>query len=264
MPKTLAFGTLKGGVGKSCVTFNIVGLLANNSSNRILVIDSDPQSNSTSNFGFPDFNIEEPSIRDIFETGASLEEVIIKSPIDKMPNVDLLPSSILLTTTEFHLVTRPARESILKDYLERNQDVLANYTHIIADTNPSMSVVNQNIFNAVDSIIMVSDVNMNSYKGAMLFSDLWKNISGILKRDYNVKGFIVNNVDGRTSLAGEFIDFVTHHPTTKDIYLGSIPSSVKIKQSELAQLPISYTLKNGEVLTRYKHIYDEMIKRGIL
>lgn len=264
MPKTIAFATLKGGVGKSSMTFNMVGLLAKNPCNRILVIDADPQSNSTANFGLSDFNIEELSIKDIFETGTSLEEIIIESPLEEIINVDLLPSSILLTTTEFSLVSRPARESILKNYLEQHTTVLEKYTHVIFDTNPSMSIVNQNVFNAVDSIILVSDVNMNSYKGAMLFCDLWKNISTLLKRPYNVKGFIVNNVDGRTSLAGEFLDFVTHHPTTKDIYLGSIPTSVKIKQSELAQLPINYTLRSGEIINRYTAIYDEMIKRGIL
>lgn len=262
MPKILTFATLKGGVGKSSLTLNITGLLAKEKENRILVIDADPQANTSTNFGISD--IQELTIKNIYEEATPLEEIIIKSPVSELPNVDLVPSSILLTTTEFQMVTRPARESVLKDYLEQNRKVLDEYTHVIIDTNPSMSVINQTVFNAVDDIILVSDVNMNAFKGCMVFCELWEEIARVLKKPYNVSGFVVNNIDGRTTIAGEYIDFVTHHSVTKDIYLGSIPSSVKIKQSELAQLPINLTVGNCELLNRYKKVYSEMKKRGIL
>ena len=86
--KIITVATLKGGVGKSNFAFNISGLLSENK--KVLLIDIDPQSNLTLNVGI-DITQQNFTIKDIFENNINLENVIIKSPIKELPNLDLIP-----------------------------------------------------------------------------------------------------------------------------------------------------------------------------
>ena len=91
--KIITMATLKGGTGKTLNTFNIGGILAENS--KVLLIDIDPQCDLTSNCGIDSSNTEVRTIRDIFENlpknQPTAEEVIMKSPIPELPNLDLIP-----------------------------------------------------------------------------------------------------------------------------------------------------------------------------
>ena len=118
--KTVAFGTLKGGTGKTAVTFNVGGILAEN--HRVLFIDIDPQANLTNNVGLDTTVQDAPSVRDIFDkTGDdSPERLITVSPIPELPNLDIIASHIRLTATELRLVSVPAREFIIQKWLKKH------------------------------------------------------------------------------------------------------------------------------------------------
>ena len=148
--KVIAFGTLKGGTGKTTVAFNVGGILAEE--HKVLFIDVDPQANLSDNAGVDTTDQTGATIRDVFgdwkETKA--DDVITKSPIWQLPNMDIIASHIRLTATEHQLVSAPGRERILQKWMERNKDVLSQYDYIILDTNPSMGIVNQNAFMTAD------------------------------------------------------------------------------------------------------------------
>ena len=110
--KIITFATLKGGSGKTMNTFNISGILAEK--NRVLLIDVDPQCNLTNNCGIDTSDASFKTIRDIFDNlpknQPEPDEVIIKAPIPELPNLDLIPSSILLFKTERAMSAKNNRE----------------------------------------------------------------------------------------------------------------------------------------------------------
>ena len=128
--KTIAFGTLKGGTGKTTVAFNIGGILAEDK--KVLFIDVDPQSNLSDNAGIDTADQSGPTIRDVFEhpTQVKAETVITKAPIEQLPNLDIIAGHIRLTATEFQMVAQAGRERVLQKWIDRNRDVLEQYVVI--------------------------------------------------------------------------------------------------------------------------------------
>lgn len=262
--KILAFATLKGGVGKSSALFNIAGLLAEEGK-KILVIDVDPQGNTTNNFGIDRTVVNLKSIKNILEDNINFNEVVIKNSCSLLPNIDVIPSSIFLTATELKLVSLAGRENILKNYIEYNIKYFEEYDYILVDTNPSMCITNQNCFVVATDIILVSDVSMNSLEGSELFSALWEDIRNRLKLKNNITGFLINNFDKRTNVSKDFLEFCAKNDTIKDILFKTIiPQNVKIKESELTACPINMYAPNLTAHKAYLNLIAEMKERGIL
>lgn len=260
--KVITIATLKGGVGKSNFAFNISGLLAENK--KVLLIDIDPQSNLTLNVGI-DITQQNFTIKDIFENNINLENVIIKSPIKELPNLDLIPSDLILYEMELKIFSYTARESILKRYFEENENKFNKYDYIVIDTNPSFSITNQNAFYIADEIILLSDVSLNGIQGAELFIALWNNIRKSLCKENNVNTLILNNIDKRIKLSNELIDFCRKNESLNKITLENlIFNSIKIKETELEHLPINILHKNSKQHTIYKNILQELKNKNVL
>jgi chromosome partitioning protein len=235
--KIIATGTLKGGVGKSNVLFNMAGILAeeilyemlNNKGipaekqiallhaammgdsaeinqhlqecdpdHRILLIDADPQFNLTNNIGI---DVRTPGIKttqQIFETSMTADELIYRAPIAGLPNLDIIPASLFLTETEINLVSKMGRELIFTDFLRQNLAFLnQNYRYVLVDTNPNLYMINQNVFLAADNVIIVSDCSFNSISGAEFFMDLWNRLKAPMRKADNFRSIIVNKYDTR-------------------------------------------------------------------
>ena len=223
--KIITFSTLKGGVGKSSCLFNISGILAEDNK-KVLALDIDPQGNTTNNFG-----------------------------IDRT-----VPSF-----KSFKLVSLAGREYILKNYIEENMDKFSSYDYILIDTNPSMSIINQNAFVAADNIILVSDISMNSLEGSELFIALWNDISKRLRLQPKISGFLINMFDKRINLSSQFFDFCKNHQDISKLLFNTvIPNNVKIKESELEAKPINLYDTSSSGYKAYVNLYNEMKERGIL
>ena len=133
--KVIAFGTLKGGTGKTTVAFNIGGILAEE--HKVLFIDVDPQCNLSDNAGVDTADQDGATIRDVFDNPNKVTagEVITSEPLWQLPNLDIISSHIRLTATELQLVSAPAREKILKVITDciaaPREDVSANAPRIV-------------------------------------------------------------------------------------------------------------------------------------
>lgn len=262
--KSLAIGTLKGGVGKTITTFSIAGILAEQG-NKVLIIDADPQANITSDFRIDETQKGFVGLAEVLEEEINPAKVVKQGVIEASPSLDIIPSCVLLTGTEMRLVGLAGRELILKNYLKKNKDFFNQYDYIVFDTNPSMGIINQNVFVAVDSIVLVSDINMNSFKGTELFIALWDDIAERLGIDNKIKGFLINNFDNRIKLSKEFLEFCQNNETTKGIIFDNyIVSNVTLKESELNNRPINILDKESSGCKCYKNLIEEMRKRGIL
>ena len=203
MGKIITFGTLKGGVGKTMLCFNIGGILSQ-LGYRVLVIDSDLQGNLTNNMGIDRTQPDLLTTYDVYnleEAQPEPDQLVIKSPIDRLPLLDMIAGSIFLHKSELKIASVAGREQILSNYLSDHKAFFDQYDYILIDTNPSMSIVNQNAFLASDAILLVSDVSMNAIEGAQLFIALWEEARKRLRREDNIKGFIVNDFDSRNKLS---------------------------------------------------------------
>ena len=267
--KIITFATLKGGSGKTMNAFNIGGVLAE--SHKVLLIDIDPQCNLSSNCGINTGDPNIKNVKDIFdnlsEKQPTPEKIIFKSPINDLPNLDIIPSSIMLFETETNIVSVEGRENFLRYYiLEDNKEYLeSHYDYILIDTNPSMSIININAFFIADSIVLTSDVSTNSISGAELFCALWANKRKRLRKDNNVAALILCNRDKRANLGDELIEYSSNADFSKDLVLKTvIPSTVKMKNTEVEHQPVNLLYPKDEIKTAYDNIISELKQKGVL
>jgi chromosome partitioning protein len=268
--KIITFGTLKGGVGKTMLCFNIGGILSQRG-HRVLIVDSDLQGNLTSNIGRDRTETTLPTMYDIYNVDAPQpepEDLIIKTPHTLLPNLDLIAGSIFLHRAELKLSTISGREQILRNYLEDHSAFFEGYDYILIDTNPSMSIVNQNAFLVSDSILLVSDVSMNALEGAQLFIALWEESRRRLRIEDNIRGFIVNDFDARNKLSADFLEYLRTDEDLEDIRAllmdTVIPRTVRITESELAAMPISLYDSRSKGCVAIIELINELKRKEIL
>lgn len=263
--KVISCGTLKGGTGKTMVTFNIAGVLAEE--HRVLMIDNDPQCNLSDSAGIDTADQDMKSVRDIYENPSKVDprDVIVKKPVEQLPNLDIIPSHLRLTGTEMQLVSRAGREQILGHYIEDHMDVFGQYDYIINDTNPSMGIINQNAFLAADSIILVSDVSRKAVQGAQLFTYLWEESRANLRKANNVKALIINNFDKRISLSGKLKEYYREDEEFADLLVEqAVPNRVKLKDTELHYAPINVLYPDSDECQAFRNIVKELFEKGVL
>lgn len=271
MGKIVTFGTLKGGVGKTLICFSLAGILAEEGK-KVLVIDSDLQGNLTNNMGIDRTKSDLKTMYDIYnidsEKSVDINSLIIKAPISDLQTLDIIPGSIFLHKAELKVASVAGRELILKNYMEENESVFKQYDYILIDTNPSMSIVNQNAFLVADSLVLLSDISMNAIEGAQLFIALWDDTRKRLRKDDNIKGFIINDFDKRNKLSNDYLEFLNSDDSLSDlkkILLNTIiPRNIKLSESELEARPINIYDKGAKGYEALKALADEMKVRGIL
>lgn len=273
--KIIAVGTLKGGTGKTTVLFNMAGVLAE--TKRVLLIDLDPQCNlsgacnAKQNLDWRKLikNVPVkiiPSSRDIFENGKRIspEELIVKAPIPELPNLDVIPGNMLMTATEFSLVNRTARESVLANYFESHRRFFSRYDYILLDTNPSLGVINQNAFTAADSIVLVTDVGEDGIEGAGMFLYLWGSVCEDLRKRNNIDALIINRASRTIRLTNELFEFCA-----EDEFFGKllvphmIYEKVVYKDARMEQIPVNLKKEGSAATSDVRAVVDNLFERGV-
>lgn len=264
MTKVITVAALKGGVGKTMFTVNLAGCLAEN--HKVLIMDADPQSNATNGVGLDVFDVKGPSMNNVFaQPSSNPGEVIVKAPIKELPNLDVIPGSLLLFKAELTLFQRSRRENVLERWLRKHEEYLSKYDYIIIDTAPGMGLINQNAFVASDAIVLVTDVSLNGYRGSEIFIDLWDVLREDLEIKDNVAALCVNLYDKRIGLSKDFVLDARESEVLADLLVEPpIPSRVKFKETELDARPININAKNTEEHITMKTIIEALEKKGVL
>ena len=238
--KVVAVGTLKGGTGKTTVLFNIAGVLAEE--NKVLVIDLDPQCNMSGSCVVNVARRDRRSSKDIFDQNEDFtpEQLVVKQPIEELPNLDLIPSHMLMTAVEFFMVNRAAREKVLENYISDYREWFEVYDYVLIDTNPSMGIVNQNAFNAADSIVLVTDVGEDGIMGVELFSYLWEGVRKQLRKPDNIKALVINNAVRRMNLTKELTEYCQDDEDLVGLLVDSLVYSKSIyKDARMSHKPVN-------------------------
>ena len=166
--------------------------------------------------------------------------------------------------TELNLGNPAARESILKYYIEDHKEFFNQYDVILIDTNPSMGPINQNAFNASDSVVLVSDVDDNSRIGIQLFMYLWGKICRDLRREDNIKALILNRADIRTNLTGNIWDFFSNEEDLSNILVKpAVKEKIAFRKAALERKPISLYKDGKESAEEIKQLIAALEERGV-
>jgi chromosome partitioning protein len=279
--KIVAITALKGGTGKSVITFNIAGLLARKFKKKVLIVDIDPQHNMSNllyKVGTRSVRTTTPKTKkeelamslrdytteDIFERGTDASQVIHKTHISRL---DVIPTTISMTAIELQLTGVAGRELVLKNWVEDNRKYLEQYDYIFFDANPTMSIVNINAYIICDSIVLISDIDADGIEAVGTFLELYYPIQSRIDRraEDNIKGLIINKRDDTTKLTRDFIDHVYSDKFMfSDLVLkNNIHKSTAIGETKNFREPIEKR-RDERVYNELIDIIDEMMGRGIL
>ena len=273
--KVVAIGTLKGGTGKTTVLFNMAGVLAEKK--KVLLIDLDPQCNLSGSCGVKQ-NLDwrrlikkmpveiMPSSRDIFENSKTIrpEDMVVEHPLEGLSKLDVIPGNMLMTATEFNLVNRPARESVLANYIADHRDFFEQYDYVMLDTNPSLGVINQNAFTAADSIVLVTDVGEDGIEGAGMFLYLWGSVCADLRKKNNIDALIINRASRTTKLTNELYEFCADDEFFGDLLVRDmIYEKVVYKEARMDQTPVNIKKGGGEAAYDVRNVVKQLFERGV-
>ncbi len=203
MGKIIAIANQKGGVGKTTTAINLAASLAV-LENRVLLIDADPQANSSSGVGIYQQQIES-SLYDCMIDELDPYDAILETDT---PNMHLLPSHVDLVGAEVELVNRPERERVMQHMLEAIRD---DYDFIIIDCLPSLGFVTINALTAADSVIIPMQCEFFALEGLGKLKNTISLVRQNLNPDLVIEGILLSMYDGRLRLAKEVVSEVRNH-----------------------------------------------------
>ena len=259
--KKIAIAAMKGGVGKTMLAVNIASTLALEYDKKVLFMDVDPQANSTNYFGIDEFSDGYLSIKDALEDDLGPQKVVRNTYID---NLKIIGSNIYVTSLELSLFQSSGREFKIKKYLKKYEKYFSAFDYMIFDTNPSMSVVNQNVFTATDNIFIITEASTGGAKGVDLFIDLWNGIAENLDIDNKIEALILNRFSERTNLGKEFKNYLKNGEYKELILDNYVKESVAFKDAESYQKPINLYKSNSKQHKQILAIVEELFERKVL
>ncbi len=251
MGKAIAIFNQKGGVGKTTTNINLAACLALRGK-KVLVLDIDPQGNTTSGLGIAKRELEETVYNILVDFNYDPRKAIIHTGVD---NLDLIPASVDLAGAEVELVQVEGREKALKIGLDKIKD---EYDYIFIDCPPSLGLLTINSLAAVDSVLIPIQCEFYALEGVSQLVSTIELVKKSLNPGLEVQGVILSMFDGRTNLSAQVVQEVKKYFGSK-VYSTVIPRNVRLAEAPSYGLPITAYDPKSKGAEAYMEFSEEFL-----
>lgn len=253
MGKIIAIANQKGGVGKTTTAMNLAASLAV-LEYKTLVIDADPQANTTSGLGYDPKSIEK-SIYECMVDGIDVNSITIKTEIE---NLYLVPSHIDLVGAEVEMVNMENREEKMKKSITKIKE---NYDFIIIDCSPSLGLITINALTAANSIIIPVQCEYFALEGLGKLLNTIKIIQTRLNPELEIEGILLTMYDTRLRLSNQVVEEVKLHFKNM-VFETLIPRNVKLSESPSFGMPVISFDADGKGSIAYLNLAGEIVEKN--
>ena len=252
MGKIIAFANQKGGVGKTTSAVNIaasVGILGKS----VLLIDLDPQGNTTSGVGINKKNLKSTSYELLIDE-IDAKQAIVET---EFKNLSVIPSNISLAGAEFDLYQLENREYRLKKQLEAVKD---NYDYIIIDCPPSLGMITVNALAAADAVIIPMQCEYYALEGLSQLMITIRKIKQLYNPELEICGILITMFNGRLILTMQVISELKKYYSDK-LFKTPVSRNVKLSEAPSFGKPVYYHDKSSKGANEYLEVAKELIER---
>ena len=253
MGKLIAIANQKGGVGKTATSVNLAASLAL-ADKKTLLVDVDPQGNSTTGLGI-DRGALAASLYDVIAGTRSIEEVICDTEV---ANLGVVPATRDLVGAEVELVTAEKREYRLKEALDQ---IRYRYDYVLLDCPPSLGLLTLNALTAADSLLIPIQSEYYALEGLSALLETLHLVQRGLNPSLHLQGIVITMFDSRNRISHQVLEEIRTHFPDK-IYNTVIRRNVRLSESPSYGKPVCLYDASSTGAQDYRDLANELINRG--
>lgn len=253
MGRTIVIANQKGGVGKTTTAINLSASLAE-LGQKILIVDMDPQGNTTSGLGV-EKDEQENTVYELLLGENVISDCLIDNIYD---NLTILPSNINLAAAEIEIIGVDGKEYILKDALDTLKD---QYDFILIDCPPSLNVLTINSMCAADTVLVPIQCEYYALEGLSQLMHTIDLVRDRLNPDLEIEGVVFTMYDARTNLSLQVVENVKNN-LNQNIYKTIIPRNIRLAEAPSHGMPINEYDAKSTGAESYRLLAEEVIHRG--